>query len=564
MFREIPPDTRRWSIDAAQIYEALIEARQIRREKFNGSVRFAPRNGVDYLLRKVRQREKSLGRRSPETETIYEQFVSGRKRNQDMIDGLDARLEKMAPVVRAYGLGRVPVIAARLLRRMESLGLLGGALHVIGTNAIFAYEAKTGVHFGTELMATEDMDLLFDTRRRLSVSASADVNFLGILQSVDSTFAMRQSGSFRAVNAAGYHVDLIRSMPADVMRDKSHGFVARERQDPSSDMEAIQIAGLAWLENAPKFEAVAMAEDGFPVRIQTVDPRIFAAHKLWLSEQPDRDPLKRRRDRAQAMAVHDLASRYLALGFDDPVVAKMPKPLARLAIEQWGGHLPSEGRKEGGYVRAGIMDRAHGPGPDGRKDAFDGLAVRRCTRCPAGRDRRRAGFAVSGHVFDRLGSFAAVFSSRSAGQPIAASAAARPGDIRNSASSFFIAGWTDLDSLFNTLTLVCHRRRRRRVPGRNSSIAFRKPGAQSPGPASSGRAAVRASSARSREPRAESRSTASCPPGSPRPAPACIRHCPPSAPGDGRRRPGHGNGRGPGGRAFASARVRPAIPDRRF
>ena len=345
MFREIPTDTRRWSIDAAQIYEALIEARQIRREKFNGSVRFAPRNGVDYLLRKVRQREKSLGRRSPGTETIYEQFVSGRKRNQDMIDGLDARLEKMAPVVRAYGLGRVPVIAARLLRRMESLGLLGGALHVIGTNAIFAYEAKAGVHFGTELMATEDMDLLFDTRRRLSVSASADVNFLGILQSVDSTFAMRQSGSFRAVNAAGYHVDLIRSMPADVMRDKSRGFVARERQDPSSDMEAIQIAGLAWLENAPKFKAVAMAEDGFPVRIQTVDPRIFAAHKLWLSEQPDRDPLKRRRDRAQAMAVHDLASRYLALGFDDPVVAKMPKPLARLAIEQWGGHLTSEGRK---------------------------------------------------------------------------------------------------------------------------------------------------------------------------------------------------------------------------
>ncbi|MCF6109034.1 nucleotidyltransferase domain-containing protein [Mesorhizobium muleiense] len=41
------------------------------------------------------------------------------------------------------------------------------------------------------------------------------------------------------------------------------------------------------------------------------DPRIFAAHKLWVSKRADREPVKRRRDLAQAQAVARLTTQYL-------------------------------------------------------------------------------------------------------------------------------------------------------------------------------------------------------------------------------------------------------------
>ncbi len=33
------------------------------------------------------------------------------------------------------------------------------------------------------------------------------------------------------------------------------------------------------------------------------DPRAFSPHKIWLSEQPDREPVKKKRDRTQGLTV---------------------------------------------------------------------------------------------------------------------------------------------------------------------------------------------------------------------------------------------------------------------
>ena len=41
------------------------------------------------------------------------------------------------------------------------------------------------------------------------------------------------------------------------------------------------------------------------------DPRAFALHKFWLSGQPDREPLKKQRDRGQALAVAQLVIQHL-------------------------------------------------------------------------------------------------------------------------------------------------------------------------------------------------------------------------------------------------------------
>jgi len=58
----------------------------------------------------------------------------------------------------------------------------------------------------------------------------------------------------------------------------------------------VQIEGLDWLQNSPPFDAVAIDEKGEPVRIVAPDPRVWAVHKLWLSQRADRQPIKRRRD----------------------------------------------------------------------------------------------------------------------------------------------------------------------------------------------------------------------------------------------------------------------------
>jgi hypothetical protein len=43
----------------------------------------------------------------------------------------------------------------------------------------------------------------------------------------------------------------------------------------------------------------------------TIAPAVFIKSKRWMAEQPDRDPLKRRRDILQAELVERLTEEYL-------------------------------------------------------------------------------------------------------------------------------------------------------------------------------------------------------------------------------------------------------------
>lgn len=46
-------------------------------------------------------------------------------------------------------------------------------------------------------------------------------------------------------------------------------------------------------------------------RMNTISPVVFSRFKRWLSEQPDRDPLKKSRDLRQAEVVDALVDEYL-------------------------------------------------------------------------------------------------------------------------------------------------------------------------------------------------------------------------------------------------------------
>jgi hypothetical protein len=339
--KELTSNKRRQLIDTQQVYEAWISADDERSRRFVGSMRWLERNGREYLFRRLRGAEKSLGPASQETRAIYEAFDAGRQANKEKLQSLQAKLEEHAPVNVAMGLGRVPNIAARILRRCDKAGLLGTKLFVAGTNALFAYEVLAGVQVDAGLVATADIDLLLDARRKLSLVSSefsSAGGLLGLLQRVDRSFSLPRGRSFRAANRDGYLVDLIRPEPKHVFRDR----VPAALTDLPDDLEGAAIFGLDWLVNSPKVEATVIDDKGLPCRVVATDPRVFALHKAWLAEREDREPLKRRRDREQAVAAAEIAIRYLSLDFEAGDLSSLPARLRAHAepLAEAVGHAP--------------------------------------------------------------------------------------------------------------------------------------------------------------------------------------------------------------------------------
>jgi hypothetical protein len=328
-FQELSSDQRREAINTQQRYAAYREAAE-RAKGYRGSMVWTQIKGRDYLVRShydpsgVR-RQISLGPRAKETVAIKLDYERGRSDARERLKNLKAVIARQSAINRAIGLGRVPLIGAKIIRALDQAAMLGSVIRVLGTNSIFAYEAAAGVRIDPGLTSTEDIDLLFDARRELTFAASNDVShpsLLHLLKKIDRSFE-RAKEPFRAVNADGYLVDLIKPLRNPPWQD--------ERQRVSADagdLLAIEIEGLVWHESAPAFEAVAVDEKGEPLRIITTDPRVWAAHKLWLSKRQDREPLRRRRDEAQARAIGGLVAQYLPhLPFAADELRMLPKPV---------------------------------------------------------------------------------------------------------------------------------------------------------------------------------------------------------------------------------------------
>lgn len=324
--RALSGDAQRDAIDARDRFRELREVERELERRYGGAMFYESRGQRQYLLRRHSgsTAKHSLGPRSSETDRILTEFQDAQQRLNARRDGLRKELERTAPVLAARGLGRVPGLAARILRRMDRAGWLGARLHVVGTHALFAYEALAGVRISAEATATGDVDLLYDARRRIRLGGS-DVRkdgILGLLRRVDKSFSARGPHAFRAVNNQGYMVDLV-----GPLRDLRRGSAHTGGLEGGEDIGPVEIDGLDWLVNAPKTEAIAFDEKGLPLLVPTVDPRAFALHKLWLAERDDRDPVKRRRDRGQAEIAAEIAVVHLGLQFDDQRLSALPRRL---------------------------------------------------------------------------------------------------------------------------------------------------------------------------------------------------------------------------------------------
>ena len=309
--QELNAAITRQCIDAIAVFEALEEATAEAAQVRGGMYWHAgPASAPDrkYLVRTTPAgAETSLGPQSPETQAIYDKFTQRKQASAVRLAGLKAALDQQQRLNRALRVGRVDPLVVALLNRLASTRL-SEHFRVVGTHALYAYEAAAGVRLDADALATRDMDLLWDTRKRIVFStqlARVDSSMLGVLQKVDSTFRMRQSQKYTAVNKDGFEVDIIRR---EQVEDDPHPI---KLSDADEDFWVVQAHRANVLLDAPGFTSVIFATNGTMARMNTVHPATFVSFKRWLASQPGRDPLKRRRDMLQADAVQELLEQYL-------------------------------------------------------------------------------------------------------------------------------------------------------------------------------------------------------------------------------------------------------------
>jgi hypothetical protein len=148
----------------------------------------------------------------------------------------------------------------------------------VGTHALYAYETAASVRIVQGALATQDVDLLWDARKRVRFITDLeklDASVLRVLQRADATF-LRKDGQFEtAINANGFEVDFLRRASV--------------------------------LTNAPRFDHVVISATGRMTLMRTIAPESFVEFKRWLATSaPQRLEVKRRRDLRQADIVQTL------------------------------------------------------------------------------------------------------------------------------------------------------------------------------------------------------------------------------------------------------------------
>jgi hypothetical protein len=95
---------------------------------------------------------------------------------------------------------------------------LGAYFTVVGTHALYAHEAAASVRIESGPLATQDVDLLWDARKRVqfaSTMAKLDSSLLKLLQRADPSFQRMQSQMESVVNDKGFMVDFLRRMATE-------------------------------------------------------------------------------------------------------------------------------------------------------------------------------------------------------------------------------------------------------------------------------------------------------------------------------------------------------------
>jgi hypothetical protein len=281
-----------------------------------GNMKWKRSGGGEYLIRVASSGgETSLGPRSPETENMFANFMRRKQDIEERLASLKQELDACQRRNRAEGVGRAPDILVKILNRLEQAGLADHFI-VVGTHALYAYEQAAGVTIQEpDALATRDADLLWDTRKRVQFSLRMNVldsSMIGLLKDVDSSFRLKDDEKYKAINAKGFEIDIIRR---EARCGDPHPLKMTDHDD---DFWVVQARRASDLLSAPKFSSMIVSPLGSMAQMTTIDPTVFVEFKRWMATLDDRDPLKRRRDSFQADIVERLCLEYLGQQFGRP------------------------------------------------------------------------------------------------------------------------------------------------------------------------------------------------------------------------------------------------------
>jgi len=280
---ELSEDQLRELVNAQSTWTAFSEARR-EALQVKGSMIWKRSGNGTYLVRTTTAgAQTSLGAQDERTQRIYDAFHERKGPAEARLKSLKGRLEEQRKLNRVYRVGRAPNVVVRALAALDAADMADKFM-VIGTHAIHAYETAAGVRVESAAMATRDLDLLFDVRKRLAFATTLERtgarSFIGVLRKADASFRVMRDQLQTAVNDDGFEID-------------------------------IEIADGDKMVTGRKFEQLVVATSGEMAVMRTLHPLDFIRIKRGLAELPDRDPQKAPKDRLQAEVVQQLWDEYL-------------------------------------------------------------------------------------------------------------------------------------------------------------------------------------------------------------------------------------------------------------
>lgn len=305
----LPDEASRQVIDAQTILAELTRVKALARQH-EGGMYWKQEGAYEYLIKTGRgNRQQRLGARSPELEATYTAFKERKAETEARLASLKAAATTAQRLNKAVRAGRVPALVVDLLNKLEDSGM-SQHFTVVGTHALYAYEAAAGVRIVAGALATQDVDLLWDARQRVRFLADIkrlDKSMLQLLQEVDPTFVRKDLQAETAINAKGFEVDFLRRMQEG---DDPHPFKLSDAED---ELWPVMAERAKLLTEAPRFSYVVIGATGKMAVMHTISPVTFVEFKRWLAERPNREPSKRRRDALQAQTVQGLMDEGLLL-----------------------------------------------------------------------------------------------------------------------------------------------------------------------------------------------------------------------------------------------------------
>jgi hypothetical protein len=260
----------------------------------------------------------SLGPWSPENEARFTAYRAEKQEARERRDTTKGLLDESGRLARALRLPLLASAAGPILREADRRQLLGSTLLVVGTNTMAAYANEAGGVIKTMPEETEDFDMAWTE----SGTGEGSQVLWQLLKAVDPTFTINTERTFQARNSKAYEVEIL----VAPSRAATMARTDRPRPVPLPEQE--------WLLEGRYVDQVVVCRDGSPARIVAPDPRWFALHKLWMSQQAKRNPLKRRKDQRQGrLLLNAVAEAMPHYPLDAAFEASLPGDLAPYFVE---------------------------------------------------------------------------------------------------------------------------------------------------------------------------------------------------------------------------------------